>query len=287
MKALTGLALISAVAVVSGCGGGSSSLPAQTVIPNTTLPATGSTAASFVVSVPLGPKKIASTERGAKYITSYVQGIDFSTFASNGQQAGYVFYPLTPQSNYCSTIGSNLVCTLQVAAPPGNDQFVVFTYDSPNLATAGVVSAATVNQTISANTSNVITAVTKPVPYTITLTNPTSNGTMHVGTGGSTPISATFADVDNLLLNTPFDAPINLSMTTSTPHYSLSRSNWSAPGDVVSIVNDGTTGSASLVLTFSGGSYAQANYNGLCLAAPNQNCVWPGSVSLSFTVVTP
>jgi hypothetical protein len=278
------LFVIVAAALV-GCGGGSGSgslpaalpAPQSSGTPSQVVPA-NAVKATFTVTVPAGPRKPTSHgRRGPQYITSYAEGIDFTTFDTTGENVGYVFYPLTPQSTYCSWTGapntSSLICTLQVNAPPGNDTFIVQMYDAPIPAPAYIISAAKLTQTINANSPNTIDVTTNPVPLNIT-TVPADNGTLHVPVGGSAAITLSYTDPDGnaLASGIPFDGPINVSLSGSS-NYSLSTNSLSGTSAALSVVNNGTSGNGTVTITFSPGTYAQYFNGGFCVSPSCGNTV--------------
>jgi hypothetical protein len=273
------IAAVATLAILSGCGGGSASSPLPAPAAPAPSPVSSNAAlsgsAAFTIVIP--PRTVAGATRRPAYITSNVQGIDFTVTKSTGQIIGYVFYALTPQATYCATTPAGLTCTLQVNAPPGNDTFIITTYDATAFLQAQAVSSATITQTISATTTNAITAVTNPIPNPsgIVMVSPAAAGTIHVPLGSSVAMSATFTDVDGLAFTGSFDGPLNLSLTGSS-HYSLSQTSWSGTGTTVQLVNDGTAGSAALTLTFNGTTYAQ-QFDG-CIAA---------CYTVSFTAISP
>ncbi|MBV8150905.1 MAG: hypothetical protein JOY59_05060 [Candidatus Eremiobacteraeota bacterium] len=180
--------------------------------------------------------------------------------------------------------GGVLVCTLQVNAPPGSDQFVVQTYDNTNLTLASIVSAATFAQTINAVGLNILNVVTNPVPFNINVAGLSSG--IHVAASGATALPITFQDADGLSFTGAFDAPIMLSLSSPSSHYTLSKATWSGTADSASIVADSTTpsGSTTVTLTFTPGSSQQSNNGGFC-PKPSGSC--GATVSTTFNVTTP
>lgn len=208
--ALAGMAL-------TACGGGgstSSPLPAATTAPSKHEAAT----ATFVVKIP--PKR-QSSARTPKYLTADVQGIDFSVSQNEGKTpAGYVFYAIGPTQSYCTTpAGGGLTCTLPVYAIPGDDTFVVTTYDQPNTNyDADVVSTGSVEATISSQKSNTINIVTSGIPTAFVMSVDDAFPTV----AGTQPIHLLALDADMNVIAGPYDSPVVITDDDGTGDTTLS-----------------------------------------------------------------
>ncbi len=232
-------AFSAACALLTACGGGAGvSTPSSNLTP-TSPNGSQSARATFVVKVPA--KANSPSSRRPAYITSNVQGIDF-TVTQTGQYApAYVFYALTPQSTYCSSSSSGLTCNLQVDAPPGNDTFVVKLYDSTKTGTAYVVATGNVTATIAAQQSNTISVTTDGVPAfaTVGISNPYPAS----GTAQTIPLTVQATDADGNIIVGSFDQPIVLATTDTTGAITFSKSSLSQPSDLngLTLIYNGAT----------------------------------------------
>jgi hypothetical protein len=211
MRVLRLGSLIVAALAIAGCSGGGGGSTASSIppvssggsntasgVPRNSAPAANAVTANVTVSIPLpssvtASKAIASVRR-PQYVTAYTKGIDLEA-DQNGTYSGYVFYALTPQSTYCSTTGTALVCTLSLLAPPGSDSIVVHTYDNTTVASSNILSVANTPVTIGANVVNNVTVTTAPIAASFNSTPAISNCDV-VGTPLSQTLSYTAYDAD-------------------------------------------------------------------------------------------
>jgi len=214
--------------LLAACSGGSTG----TAVPHAPTSPQGMTAsAKFVVSIPHASTAQAGTRR-PKYLTPAVKGIDFSVTSNvtSGTPApptyrGYVFYPLTPQSTYCTNGATALTCTLAVQAWPGSDLITVNTYDNSNPSTPGgnygpshIVSTGYVTATIAPLQSNQINITTQGVVTNVqvSLDNPYPTGAI------TQPVHVTATDADNYIIIGSYDMPLSLADSDTTGATSLS-----------------------------------------------------------------
>lgn len=250
--ALAGMAL-------TACGGGgstSSPLPAATTSPLKHDSAT----ATFVVKI---PPKLQSASRTHEYLTADVQGIDFSVSQDSGATpAGYVFYAIGPTQSYCTTpAGGGLTCTLPVFAYPGDDTFVVRTFDQPNSHyDADVISTGSVEATISAQKSNTINIVTSGIPTAFVMSVDNAYPTV----AGTQPIHLLALDTDMNVIVGAYDAPVTLKDSDATGDSTLSATSVASSTDAsnVTFTWNGTYPGAWITLTAKSNSPLAFMYNG-------------------------
>jgi len=270
-------------AALTACGGGGSAsapLPAATTPPSRTQSAT----ATFVVKI---PPKLQSALRTPKYLTSAVQGIEFDVSQDNGATAaGGVFYAIGPNQPYCTTpAGGGLTCTLALQAAPGDDTFVVKTFDQPQLFNADIISTGSVQATISAQTSNTVNIVTSGIPtaFVMALDNqyPTSAGTQAV--------HLLALDTDMNVIVGPYDMPVTLTNSDTSGATTLSASSVSSSTDASTLtINwNGTPPTAWVTLIARANSplanmYNGDNMNGRILLGPTYGGVLSSPTYLVF-----
>lgn len=244
---------------LAACGGGSTSTP---------LPAAGTkpsqpqshAKATFVVKIP--PKAASTSSRTPKYLTADIQGIAFSVSQNNGSvYAGGAFYPVNAQQTYCSTpSGGGLVCTLDVVALPGDDTFVVTTYDKPETFDANVISTGSLQQTISAVTANTVNIVTSGVPtfFAMSVDNPFPS------VGGTQPLHLLALDADANVIVGPYDTPVTLSNSDTSGATVLSATSAASSTDAsaLTITYAGLPLSASATITVQSNSPDAMYWNG-------------------------
>jgi hypothetical protein len=258
---------------LAACGAGGSGA-ASPSLPTVRQPAGPEGQATFVVRIPKPVTTGSGTKRPA-YLTPQVQGIDFSVTsnppAGTATPAppvgrGYVFYPLTSTSSYCSNGPTALTCTLAVQAYPGNDLFTVNTYDQPypNSSYAypysAVVSTGFVTATILPNVANTINVTTSGVPMYIFAA--LDNQEPPVGTALTQPIHIIAADNDANLIIGPYDLPITLSDSDTSGATTLSAATITSSATVPQLIYNG--GSVALPGAYIGGTTMSPStaYNG-------------------------
>ena len=241
--------------LLAACSGGSTG---TTAVPQAPISPQGMTAtAKFVVSIPHASIAQAGTRR-PKYITAAVKGIDFSVTsnAATGTPAppayrGYVFYPLTPQSTYCTNGTTALTCTLAVQAWPGSDLITVNTYDQANPSTPGsnngpshVVSTGYVTATIAPQQSNQINITTQGVVshVQVSLDNPYPTGAL------TQPLHVMATDADDNVIIGAYDMPLSVTDSDTSGATSLSTA---AIADSSVVPQVTYTGAAASPATFS------------------------------------
>jgi hypothetical protein len=250
--ALAGMAL-------TACGGGgstSSPLPLATTPPAQHKSGT----ATFVVNI---PAKRQSSSRTPKYLTADVQGIEFDVTQDNGATpAGYVFYAIGSNQSYCtSATGGGLTCSLAVPALPGDDTFVVTTYDQPNnVYDADVISTGSVQATISAQSSNTVNIVTSGIPTAFVMSVDNEYPTV----AGTQPVHLLALDTDMNVIVGPYDTPVTLNDNDGSGATALSATSVanSTEASQLTVSWNGTRLPAWVTLTAKSNSPLAPMYNG-------------------------
>lgn len=249
--ALAGMAL-------TACGGGTTSTPLPTA---TTPPSRNASAsATFVVKI---PRKLQSAHRTAHYLTADVQGIEFDVSQNNGATpAGSVFYAIGPTQSYCTTpTGGGLTCTLAVNALPGDDTFVVKTFDQPNNTyDADVISTGSVKATISAQANNTVNIVTSGVPTAFVM----SVDNEYPSTAGTQAIHLLALDTDMNVIVGTYDTPVTLADSDGSGATTLSATSVASSTDASNLTFtwNGTALPAWVTLTAQSNSPLAQIYNG-------------------------
>jgi hypothetical protein len=222
---------------LTACGGGgsaSSPLPAASTSPLKHESAT----ATFVVKF---PPKLQSASRTTNYLTADIQGIEFDVSQDNGATgAGSVFYAIGPNQPYCTsaTVTAGMTCTLALQAAPGDDTFVVKTFDQPNASfDADMISVGSVEATISAQTSNTINIVTSGIPTAFVMSVDNAFPTV----AGTQPLHLLALDADMNIIAGPYDTPVTITDDDGTGATTLSAT---------SVAN--STDASNLTLTWNG-----------------------------------
>lgn len=239
----TAFAAALTLAACGGGGGSTSTIPAATnAAPTTNAPAAPARAtASMTITIPAS--RTTDAVRSTRYISSQTKSM---TFALVGSTAAAQEFDLTATSPGCSkSAAGDLVCTVSVGAPVGNDTFAVVAYDAIG-GTGNKLSTATVASVITAGGTNAVPLVMNGVVATATVVLGT--GTSPVGTAGSTLVALQAKDAAGATIVGPgnFDSPVTLAIT-GDPHstLALSTSSFTSPGQ-------------SATLAYSGGSLVGA-----------------------------
>ena len=245
--AVRALVLVAAL-LADGCGGGSG-VSSGGVIPQKSTGAGAS--ATFVVKV---PAKASGSTKHPHYITANVASIDFTvTQTANPGVSYYVFYALNAHESYCSSSGSGLTCTLAVAAPPGNDTFVVNLYDVSNGTSYGwayVIATGNVTATISAQQSNTISITTDGVP-TYGLIGLANNFPLS-GSAATIPVTVNITDADGDIIVGSYDQAVALSDSDTSGATALSKTTLNGSSDANGITlsySGATLSNATITLT--------------------------------------
>lgn len=273
-----------AAMALTACGGGGSAstpLPAATTAPAKHQSAT----ATFVVKI---PPKLQSASRTPKYLTSAVQGIEFDVSQDNGTTpAGGAFYAIGPNQSYCTTpSGGGLTCTLALQAAPGDDTFVVKTFDQPNgNYDADIISTGSVEATISALTSNTVNIVTSGIPTAFVM----SVDNEYPASAGTQAVHLLALDTDMNVIVGPYDTPVTLTNSDGSGATSLSATSIASSTDAsnVTFTWNGTTLPAWVTLTARSNSplaqmYNADNMNGRSLLNPSYGGVLASPTYLVF-----
>lgn len=260
MRKHVSLALAGALFVLlSGCGGsggGSGPLPTHSATPAPPLPQASNV--QFVLHIPA----LTSTATAA-VANSGVRPKDFSASTQSvkvaiGRQV-LVVADVSTTSPLCKAAsGGGRDCTIGVAAPNGNDQFLITAYDQPN-ATGNAIAQATLQAAVSAQPTTVNVAVAGTV---VKLKVALSNSYPPIGTAVSVNVIVTALDVDGNAVLGSYTSPISLQDSDTSGATSLSAT---AVGDASSPIVLNYTGakpfgSATITASLSGVASASTTF---------------------------
>lgn len=271
MRALT--AMVTASIVLAACSGGGAGSPAIPSPSGTTAPRQPSATASFVVKIPARVQS--SAKRTPKYLTADVQGIEFDVSQNQGAvPAGSVFYAIGPSEPYCTTpSGGGLTCTLAVQALPGDDTFVVKTFDQPNNQfDADIISTGSVEATISAQQSNTVNIVTSGIPTSFIM----SVDNQYPSVAGTQAVHLLALDADMNVIAGPYDTPVTLQNSNDTGATPLSATSVSSSTEASALTFtwDGSPVTSWVTLTAQSNSPLGGMYN---YTTPGRILLYPGS----------
>jgi sugar lactone lactonase YvrE len=175
------IAALLSIALLTGCGGGSSTLPSSTL-------ASSPHASIITLRIDQPAASSSSFRRRPQYVSPATESLVYVITGpgSAGTVIGSGYVNLTPGSTYCTSSGAlqPLTCTTQFALPfpsTGNYTFNVATYDAQQTAqctpgTTGATACAgnllsdqDVAQTLTLGTNNVLTLVLGGVATSISL----------------------------------------------------------------------------------------------------------------------
>lgn len=242
---------------LAACGGGASGTAVPSLSPGSSAQSGLTGMAKFVVSIP-HTSTSSSSLRNPKYITSAVQGIDFTVSAQSGPgtppstapvaplNRGYVFYALTPQSTYCTNGASALTCTLAVQAYPGADLITVNTYGGSNPNTSPIISTGYV-------TANIVPGIDNPINITTqgVVTYMIAGVDMPyppVGTPLTQPLRLTALDASYNIIIGNFDMPLSAASTDTTGGITVSNASITGSSTVPNVVYTGANVAANITV---------------------------------------
>jgi hypothetical protein len=177
MKRFPSIAVLVACVALAACGGGgvhssgavpgaggASGLNQLLTGQHNAAPAAGAVQAQVSVFVPFA-RQTAATRRRPKYITSYTAGLEIEA-VQNGVSSGFQSVVLGANAPGCSVAGNNagFTCAITLAAPVGQTEIVVGTYDGSNPPPgSNLLSVADQIVTIQSGVANVIPITTLPI----------------------------------------------------------------------------------------------------------------------------
>jgi streptogramin lyase len=153
------IAALLTVALLSGCGGGASSLP-----PTASHGSNASKGVKMTLVVPAAVSSSSSSAKRPAYISPAALGAQVSVTGAGGGSAQAVL-DLSSSSTICSTSNGERSCAANVTAPLDNDTFVVAIYDTAPVngvipSSAHALGLAAVTQTITSTfTGTLVIAV--------------------------------------------------------------------------------------------------------------------------------
>lgn len=246
-----------ALAALTACGGGgvhsSGTVPAAggasglgllLTGPHNTAPAAGAVHANVSVFVPFARQTAATRRRRPNYITSYTAGIELEA-VQNGQTSGFQFSTLSANAPGCSIAENDagFTCALTLAAPVGQTEILVGTFDSGAQGSGNLLSVADQIVTIQPGIANNIPITTQPIAANIQpVTQPPSCVVVGTPVNITTNYTAYDADGGDLtgmtLGNTISVANVNPADTSSG--YSLSPSSFTSGSGTITFTYNGT-----------------------------------------------
>jgi virginiamycin B lyase len=225
-RALARPAALLALALVAGCSGSGSGLPAS--------PAQSQSGSHKSAKVTFTMHWNSSTTSSAKVHRAYVPSTALSvSIAVNGGTPQYLNAPLT---------------SITIDAPVGTDLFTFQTYDQPS-GEGYVLSQANVTQAIIDGDANVVSAVLDGVIASLALS--LSNASPNAGAPATVAIQATAEDADGntIIGSSNYSSPIVLAISdpSNSGTVSLSAKTIVSPAGTSNLVyNGGTLWSASV-----------------------------------------
>ena len=274
LRLLLGLAIVALAAACGGGGGGGSGAPSSiglttspTNAPGANAPATNSplpagyARASVSITVPKGTGSASNSRRAQNVGT----GTNSITFTLLQQSAGLASpspqtFGLTATSPGCSTnTAGNLVCTLSVSAPVGNDIFLAQTYTGTNgsgsLTGSGAVSLSvaqnstnTASLSLSGQVATVYLAAGAPYPYLGSYGLPASVARRNAA-AAATPPPVSSLQIFVIALDSQNNIILNPSVFTSPVYIQLLYGDQNTPDVLLTVVpgfEGGPTQTASL-----------------------------------------
>ncbi len=231
-----GFAAFALACSLAACSGGGSPVTPQPVPISKT--SAHQVAVAFTLLVPQTTK---SSSRRAQYVSLGTKSVTVNQVAMNVSAA----------SPNCATVAGGLSCTLQLKMTPGQQMFVVSTYDQPLTANGmpqgDQLSSATAFATIVEGQANTVKVTLAGIPAKVQIA--ISNPNPPMGTAAVIPISLNVEDAAGYTIVGPWSAYVELTATTSQ---SLSPANlafqvngqstsWvTGPSDTVSLVYPGS-----------------------------------------------
>lgn len=256
MRRIRSIAVLAAIAALTACGGGgvhpSSTVPAAggaasginqlLNAPHNAAPARNAGQAHVTITVPFA-RQTAATRRRPHYVTSYTAGIEIEA-VQDGVPSGFQFVSLGANAPGCTVAmnSAGFTCTFSLAAPVGQTQILVGTFDSPNQGQGNLLSVASPTVTIQPGIDNVIPITTLPIAANI---QPVSTPPRCVVVGTSVNLNTTYTaydadggDLTGLTLGNAISVT-NVNPADSPSGYGFTPSTF-------------TSGSGSLAFTYNG-----------------------------------
>lgn len=231
--------------VLSACGGGGggggASIPSGPAAPTPSQgPAFGT--ASFMLA-PDSTSSVTGTTRRTRYVSTRTASL---AIVVNGAGSAALLNLNDPAS--CD---ASKKCSISLAAPAGTDTFVVSAYDGSN-GQGNLLSRATVQATIAANTTSIVTAVLSGAASTVTLALSNANPTLHHVLTDTLTVTA--KDASGAIIVGPggFLYPITLTDSDTSGHSSLTNATLNGPGDTTALQYDGGYASGTISATAEG-----------------------------------
>ncbi len=252
------------VALLSGCGGGGSS------VPQTSPTAAGNANAVISISVPAPASGLPSAkQRSPQYVSMNTQSV---SVAVNGGTP--VIANVAANSSSCTAAsGGGRTCSVTVTAPIGTDTFTEILYASTN-GTGTPLSQNQTTATIVAGKSNVVSMTLDGVVASIALA--LSNATPAQGTAASIPLTVTTEDASGAAIigNDPFTSAITLTDSDKSGATTLSKTTLSSPADA-----------SGLTVAYTGAAIASATFSATATGVSAAN-VTPATLTPSTATAT-
>ena len=231
-------ALVASAAVFVGCSGGGqqSSVPATTAGgPNVPAAPQGMSKATFTLTIPGGSSASAANRKPA-YISSATQSMSIVVQNGTASPAAPVIANLTPGSPGCTAGATGTTCAVTVAAPVGNDTFVVTLYLGQN-GGGSVLSSATISGTVVAATANSFPVTLGGTATSVQVSVTNGNNLIPGGFATSLPVVVTARDASGAIIIGPGDYsnPITLTNADTSGITSLSTTNVTSPSTPVTL----------------------------------------------------
>jgi streptogramin lyase len=214
-----------------GGGGGSSTVPPP---PSTPTPSPAPTAtppgtATFTLTTD-STSSITGSKRRPRYVSVNTASI---AIVVNGAGSATVLNLGDPA--HCD---ASKKCSISLSAPPGNDTFLISAYDAAN-GQGNLLSRATVQATIAANGTSVISAVLNGVVATMTVALANPMPTLHQPLTDALTVVAKDASGATIVGPGGYLYPITLTNSDTSGHATLTKTTLNGPGDAVALQYDG------------------------------------------------
>ncbi len=263
MKRAIALTAIIGLAACSGHGSGS-------VVPSPAGAKSGAIPLTFKISIPLAhPSK-------TLHVSAATDGVGVTTYAhsdsGHATPIGYFGNDVSATSPQCATVNYNRVCSISAAAPAGDDDLVVSTYDavpdgSGGFPSANMLDTGVTHITIVQGQDNSVNVTLGGIPAVLELSVDNPNVYYNAHLYGAMPYNVEVTALDatgaSIIGSDPYANPITLSPSEGAVTVNGSASTTvTAPTDLVTIVDTPTVAShfSTLAATASGATSATASY---------------------------
>ncbi len=142
-------------------------------------------------------------------------------------------------------------CHVGVAAPPGNDTFIVSAYSALS-GQGALLSRATVQATIAPNANTVVAVVLNGVVDSMTLALAAPYPPLHQATTDALTVIAKDAAGATIVGPGGYMNPITLADTDTSGHSSLTKTTLNSPADTTALQYDGGYGAGTITASASG-----------------------------------